>query len=39
MELHVLHKHGWSLSAIAREYGLNWRTVKRVGSIVEIGPI
>ncbi len=30
MELHVLHKHGWSLSAIAREYGLNWRTVKRV---------
>ena len=29
MELHVLHRHGWSLSALAREFGLNWRTVKR----------
>jgi transposase len=29
MELHVLHQHGWSLSALAREFGLNWRTVKR----------
>jgi transposase len=29
MELHVLHRHGWSISALAREYGLNWRTVKR----------
>jgi transposase len=29
MELHVLHKHGWSVSALAREFGLNWRTVKR----------
>ena len=29
MELHVLHKHGWSISALAREFGLNWRTVKR----------
>ena len=28
MELHVLHRHGWSLSALAREFGLNWRTVK-----------
>ena len=29
MELHVLHKHGWTISALAREFGLNWRTVKR----------
>jgi transposase len=29
MELHVLHKHGWSISALAREFGLNWRTIKR----------
>ena len=29
MELKVLHQHGWSLSALAREFGLNWRTVKR----------
>jgi len=29
-------QHGWSLSAIAREYGLNWRTVKRV---VEAGRV
>ena len=29
MELHVLHQHGWSISALAREFGLNWRTVKR----------
>lgn len=29
MGLHVLHKHGWSVSALAREFGLNWRTVKR----------
>jgi transposase len=29
MELHVLHRHGWSISALAREFGLNWRTVKR----------
>jgi transposase len=29
MELHVLHHHGWSISALAREFGLNWRTVKR----------
>lgn len=25
----VLHQHGWSVSALARELGLNWRTVKR----------
>jgi transposase len=29
MDLHVLHRHGWSISALAREFGLNWRTVKR----------
>jgi transposase len=29
MSLKVLHQHGWSLSALAREFGLNWRTVKR----------
>jgi hypothetical protein len=25
MELHVLHRHGWSIAALAREFGLNWR--------------
>jgi transposase len=29
MDLHVLYKHGWSVSALAREFELNWRTVKR----------
>jgi transposase len=29
MELHALRKHGWTISALAREFGLNWRTVKR----------
>jgi hypothetical protein len=29
MELPVLHKHGWSISALGREFELNWRTVKR----------
>lgn len=29
MELQVLHQHGWSISALAREFGLNWRTVQR----------
>jgi transposase len=29
MSLKVLHSHGWSISALAREFGLNWRTVKR----------
>ena len=29
MELKVLHQHGWSISELAREFGLNWRTVKR----------
>ena len=27
--LKVLHQHGWSISAMAREFDLNWRTVKR----------
>ncbi len=35
MELHVLHTHGWSISALAREFGLNWRTVKREVESVE----
>jgi len=29
MELKVLYQHGWSISQLAREFGLNWRTVKR----------
>jgi transposase len=29
MELHVLHDHGWSIAALAREFGLGWRTAKR----------
>jgi transposase len=29
MSLKVLRSHGWSVSALAREFGLNWRTVKR----------
>jgi hypothetical protein len=29
MELHVLRRYGWTLSALAREFGLNRRTVKR----------
>ena len=29
MELHVLHRHGWSIAALAREFGLNWRTAQR----------
>ena len=29
MELHVLHRHGWSIAALAREYGLDWRTARR----------
>jgi transposase len=28
--MHVLHtKHGWSISALAKEFGVNWRTAKR----------
>ena len=29
MSLRVLRSHGWSLAALAREFHLNWRTVKR----------
>ena len=29
MELHALHRHGWSIAALAREFGLNWRTAKK----------
>ena len=29
MELHVLHQHGWSVSALARHFNLNRRTVRR----------
>lgn len=36
MELHALHRHGWSLSALAREFGLNRRTVTR--EVVAEGP-
>ena len=29
MSLKVLRSHGWSITALAREFGLNWRTIKR----------
>ena len=29
MELSVLYRQGWSISQLAREFGLNWRTVKK----------
>ena len=29
MEIKVLHEHGWSISALAREYGLSRTTVRR----------
>ena len=29
MELHVLHQHGWSVSALARHFNVNRRTVAR----------
>jgi transposase len=29
MSLKVLRCHGWSITALAKEFGLNWRTVKR----------
>ena len=35
MELHVLHRHGWSIAALAREFGLNWRTARRYASAHE----
>lgn len=33
MELHVLHCHGWSIAALAREFGLNWRTARRYATV------
>lgn len=35
MELHVLHRHGWTIAALAREFGLNWRTAKRYAAAGE----
>lgn len=35
MELHVLHHHGWSIAALAREFGLTWRTAKRYATSAE----
>ena len=35
MELHVLHRHGWSIAALAREFGVNWRTARRYASAPE----
>jgi len=32
MELHTLHRHGWSIAALAREFGIDWRTAKRYAS-------
>jgi transposase len=29
MEIKVLYAHGWSISRLAREFGLSWNTVKR----------
>ncbi len=29
MSLRVLRSHGWSIAALAQEFRLNWRTVKR----------
>jgi hypothetical protein len=29
MDLHALRRHGWSINALAREFHLNRRTVKR----------
>lgn len=29
MELHALHRHGWSIGDLAREFGINWRTAKK----------
>jgi len=35
MELHVLHRHGWSIAALAREFGLNWRTARKYAMAAE----
>ena len=29
MSMKVLQQHGWSIAAMACEFSLNWRTVKR----------
>jgi transposase len=36
MELHVLHRHGWSIAALAREFGLNWRTARKYATAQEL---
>jgi len=36
MELHTLHRHGWSIAALAREFGLNWRTARRYALAPEL---
>jgi transposase len=35
MDLHALHRHGWIISALAREFHLNRRTVSRELEAVE----
>lgn len=35
MEIKVLHQHGWSISHLAREFGLSWNTVKRIVTSAE----
>lgn len=35
MGLHALHRHGWSIAELAREFGLNWRTAKRYATASE----
>ena len=36
MELHALHRHGWTISALAREFGLSRITVRR--ELANLGP-
>jgi IS30 family transposase len=35
MDLRALHRHGWSISALAREFHVNRRTVSRELEAVE----
>ena len=35
MELHALHRHGWSIADLAREFGINWRTAKKYATAGE----
>jgi transposase len=35
MELHALRRHGWSIAALAREFGLTWRTARRYAEATE----